>query len=161
MTSENLEKDTISLLIHNINEKVNIMSKSKKEISTEKHLCNAAVKYTTIGSAFKDLQNNIKVYLLKEEKNGNFKTYAYSRCSKTQQDGCDFCHLHFRTKQLNSDGLKIFEKDILPNSDTEKSRWLAKEDDLFFENMGKRGAKKKMEKIIIFFQMKIIRFYLL
>jgi hypothetical protein len=45
-------------------------------------------------------------------------------------------------KSLNGDGLKIFEKDIVPK-ENDKTRWLAKENDDFFENMGKRGAKKK------------------
>jgi hypothetical protein len=45
--------------------------------------------------------------------------------------------------KYNNDGLKIFEKDILPSNSNDKTRWLANINDDFFENMGKRGAKKK------------------
>ena len=134
-------------LLSNINEKkisnISEIKNKKKDISTEKNNCIAAVRYNTIGNAYKDRMNNIDVYLVKEEKNGNIKTHAYSRCSKTTQDGTNFCHLHCRMTKYNNDGLKIFEKDILPSNPNDKMRWLANVNDDFFENMGKRGAKKK------------------
>ena len=147
MSNGILENEAMSLLMSNISEKQNISSNSnivsKKDSTSEKKYCIAAVRYTTIGEAFKDIQNNVKVYLVKEEKNGNTKTYAYCRCSKTLQDGKDICHLHLRMINFNKDGLKIFDRDILPKNQHDKSRYLADINDDFFENMGKRGAKKK------------------
>jgi len=139
------EEEVISQLLHNINDNKDKFSnsKQKKDGFIEKNCCTAAVKYNTIGNAYKDIINNLNVYLIKEEKNGLNKTNAYSRCSKTTQDGNIFCHLHCRMMKYNSEGLKIFEKDIIPKSSTDKTRWLATINDDFFENMGKRGAKKK------------------
>ena len=132
-------------LLSNINDKniENLSENKKKNISNGKNICIAAVKYNTIGNAYKDIMGNSEVYLLKEEKNGNMKTYAYSRCSKTMQDGNDYCHLHCRMMKYNKVGLKIFERDILPKDLNDKTRWLASVSDDYFENMGKRGAKKK------------------
>jgi len=132
--SSNDENDALSVLLNNINDN------EKKSASVEKEFCIAAVKYNTIGSAFKSIKQNLKVYFVKEDKNGTIKTYAYSRCSKTKQDGKDLCHLHCKT---NTNSLKIFEKDVLPKSNNDKNRYLATVDDDYFENMGKRGAKKK------------------
>ena len=147
MSNGILENEAMSLLMSNISEKQNISNNSnivsKKDSNSEKKYCIAAVRYTTIGEAFKDIQNNVKVYLVKEEKNGNTKTYAYCRCSKTLQDGKEICHLHLRMINFNKDGLKIFDRDILPKNQHDKSRYLADVNDDFFENMGKRGAKKK------------------
>ena len=147
MSNGILENEAMSLLMSNISEKQNVSNSanivSKKDSTNEKKYCIAAVKYTTIGEAFKDIQNNVKVYLVKEEKNGNTKTYAYCRCSKTLQDGKEICHLHLRMINFNKDGLKIFDRDILPKNQHDKSRYLADVNDDFFENMGKRGAKKK------------------
>ena len=141
-----LETEVISELINNINEeKKNIKNKidiKKKDTISEKDCCIAAVKYNTIGNAYKDIKNNIPVYLVREEKNGVMKKYAYARCSKTTQDGTNFCHLHCRMTKYNNDGLKIFERDILPTKN-DKLRFLANTNDDFFDNMGKRGAKKK------------------
>ena len=140
-----LENDAMIQLINNINEKksgVNTKQK-KKEIVSEKNCCIAAVKYNTIGNAYKDRVNNVNVYLVKEEKNGSMKTFAYARCSKTTQESNDYCHLHCRMIKHNNAGIKIFEKDVLPKDKSDKSRWLANINDDFFENMGKRGAKKK------------------
>jgi len=134
-------------ILSNINEKkisnLSDNKSKKKDNSNEKNNCVAAVRYNTIGNAYKDRMNNVDVYLIKEEKNGNIKTHAYSRCSKTTQDGINFCHLHCRMTKYNNEGLKIFEKDILPTNINDKTRWLANINDDFFENMGKRGAKKK------------------
>jgi hypothetical protein len=119
------------------------ITKQKKVLTNINNCCTAAVKYNTIGNAYNDIQKNIKVYLNKDEKNGTVKTYAYARCSKTVQENKDYCHLHCRMLVYNTSGLKIFDKDILPTSETVKTRWLANVNDDFFENMGKRGAKKK------------------
>ena len=147
MSNGMLENEAMSLLMSNISEKQNISNNSnivsKKDSNSEKKYCIAAVRYTTIGEAFKDIQNNVKVYLVKDEKNGNTKTHAYCRCSKTLQDGKEICHLHLRMINFNKDGLKIFDRDILPKNQHDKSRYLADVNDDFFENMGKRGAKKK------------------
>jgi hypothetical protein len=142
-----MENEVIIQLLNNINEKNLDISKTdnkqKKKDINEKNCCIAAVKYATIGNAYKDRIQNIDVYLVKDENNGVIKTNAYTRCSKTTQEGNTLCHLHSRMDKLNHNGLKIFEKDILPKENNDKSRWLANINDDFFENMGKRGAKKK------------------
>jgi hypothetical protein len=143
-----LENDAITQLLSSINEKKIDSSfksdlKKKKCVASEKNCCKAAVRYNTIGNAYKDRLKNIPVYLVREEKNGIIKTHAYARCSKTTQESIDFCHLHCRMVKFNNEGLKIFEKDVLPLSKNDKNRWLANINDDFFENMGKRGAKKK------------------
>jgi hypothetical protein len=147
MSTKVLENEAMSLLMSNISEKQKDSSNNSaivsKKDSSEKKYCIAAVRYTTIGEAFKDIQNDVKVYLVKEEKNGVTKTHAYCRCSKTLQDGKDICHLHLRMVNFNKEGLKIFDKDILPKNQHDKTRYLADVNDDFFENMGKRGAKKK------------------
>ena len=139
-----LENEAMSQLLNNINiEKKDNDKSNKNKIKCEKNCCIAAVKYNTIGNAYKDIQNNVLVYLIVEKKNDVSKKYAYSRCAKTTHDGNDYCHLHTRMIKHNIDGLKIFEKDILPKDLNDKTRWLAHINDDFFENMGKRGAKKK------------------
>jgi hypothetical protein len=142
-----MENEVIIQLLNNINEKnlnvPNADNKNKKKDINEKNCCIAAVKYATIGNAYKDRINNVDVYLVKDENNGVIKTYAYTRCSKTTQEGNTLCHLHSRMDKLNHDGLKIFERDIIPREINDKSRCLANINDDFFENMGKRGAKKK------------------
>jgi hypothetical protein len=143
------ENEVINELLQNITEKKGSELKNqnqklkKKDNLSEKNCCIAAVRYNTIGNAYKDVEKQIPVYLVKEDKNGVIKTDAYARCSKTTRDGEDFCHLHCRMTKYNKDGLKIFEKDILPKTENDKNRVLANISDDFFENMGKRGAKKK------------------
>jgi len=129
---------TINIL-SNIKDK---KSSSINNIKNEKNYCIAAVRYNTIGNAYRAIKTD-HVYLVKDDKNGNSKIRAYSRCSKTIQKGEKYCHLHCRMTKYNNDGLKIFDKDILPLDSKDKTRWLASIDDEFFENMGKRGAKKK------------------
>lgn len=143
------ENEVINELLQNITEKKGTELKNlnqklkKKENIGEKNCCIAAVRYNTIGNAYKDIEKNVPVYLVKEDKNGTIKTDAYARCSKTTRDGEDYCHLHCRMTKYNKEGLKIFEKDILPKSSNDKNRILANIGDDYFENMGKRGAKKK------------------
>jgi hypothetical protein len=143
MTS--LEVQAMDQLYSNIKEQ-NIKSKSEltkknKTLISEKNCCTAAVRYTTIGNAFRDIEKHVNVYLVKDEKS---KINAFSRCSKTTQDGKFFCHIHSNTIKNNSaDKVKIFEKDILPIDKNDKNRWLADISDDFFQEMGKRGAKKK------------------
>ena len=154
-----LEDEAMNQLIKNIkNKKIEHTSenKQKKDNNCEKNCCIAAVRYNTIGNAYKDIQNNINVYLIEDEINGTKKVNAYAQCSKTAFSQCSeveyeksinieskLCHLHRRMIKSNSEGLKIFDKDILPTSQSDKKRWLANVNDDFFENMGKRGAKKK------------------
>jgi hypothetical protein len=143
------DHEVMNELLQNItekkgNEEKNLNQKLKKKESVgEKNCCIAAVRYNTIGNAYKDVEKKVPVYLVKEDKNGTIKTDAYARCSKTTRDGEDYCHLHCRMTKYNKDGLKIFEKDILPKSENDKTRILANINDDYFENMGKRGAKKK------------------
>lgn len=118
-------------------------SKTKKII--DKHRCKAAVRYTTIGGAYRaKMINGIDVYLINEEKDGNTKTHAYSPCMKTMQGDHGYCHIHFNTFQKNNSSVKNFETDILPKNQSDKSRRLANIDDKYFSPMGKRGAKKKI-----------------
>jgi hypothetical protein len=136
-----LENDAMTQLLSSISEKKiesSLNPKKKKCISNEKHFCTAAVRYITIGDAYKDKLKKINVCLVEEEKNGIVKQYTYARCSKPTPDSVDFCHLHNRMLKHNSEGLKIFEKDIVPHSTNDKHKW-----EKYFENMGKRGAKKK------------------
>ena len=148
-----------------INKLYTIINNMEKKQKCQKNLCNGA-KHHTIGSAYKALKNNIKVYLVEEEINGQKKINAYSRCSisclnkkvdhhiheitnddnkknddiKNDENEYKLCHLH---REMNKDRLKIFDRDILPRSSNDKTRKLAHEEDDFFENMGKRGTKKK------------------
>ena len=113
--------------------------KIKKITSTDKKLCKAAVPISTRGGAYRKLLKGDKIGLI----NDNGKTIAYCRCSKTTSDENNYCHLHERTIKVNKSELKNFEEDILPKSKTDKSKWIATIDDPYFENMGKRGTKKK------------------
>ena len=136
-----LENDAMTQLLSSISEKKiesSLNPKKKKCISNEKHFCTAAVRYITIGDAYRDKLKNFNVLLVEEEKNGIVKPIAYARCSKPTPDSVEFCHLHNATLKRNSKGLKIFEKDIVPYSKNDKHTW-----EKYFENMGKRGAKKK------------------
>jgi hypothetical protein len=45
--------------------------------------------------------------------------------------------------KVNNVELKKFEEDILPKDKNDKLRWIPTIDDSYFENMGKRGTKKK------------------
>ena len=60
--ASNDENDALSVLLNNINDN------AKKCASVEKEFCIAAVKYNTIGSAFKSIKQNLKVYFVKEDK---------------------------------------------------------------------------------------------
>jgi hypothetical protein len=138
-----IEKEAINQLVSNLKDDSKSSTKIKKKPETLKNCCIAAVKYNTIGEAYKDHMKGLDVYLVKEEKNGSMKTNAFSRCSKTSQEGKQYCHLHTRMITSNPDGLKIYERDILPKNESDKTRYIANVNDDFFENMGKRGAKKK------------------
>ena len=135
------EQQAIEQLFTNINDKKlkDDSIKKKKNTICEKNCCTAAVRYITIGNAYRDILKNIPVYFVKDE---NGKSHAYSRCSKTTHDGKDFCHIHTNTFK-NNGNIKIFEKDILPKDAIDKNRWLADVNDDYFQEMGKRGAKKK------------------
>lgn len=135
-----IEEEVINSLITNI--KNNLINNTENSIPS-KNLCAAAVRYNTIGEAYRDIGKNITVYLVKEDKNNISKINAYTQCSKSIKSGEKLCHLHCRMIKTNEDGLKIFEKDIVPQDDKDKTKWLANINDNFFENMGKRGAKKK------------------
>jgi len=139
--------DIINKLYENILEnsgKSKKEPKLKKMISIDKNCCKAGVRYTTIGNAYRSMINdNVEVWLIDEEKDGNIKTNAYSRCMKTMQGEHGYCHIHFNTFKNNSSAVKDFDKDILPKSTDDKIRRLANISDKYFLPMGKRGAKKK------------------
>jgi hypothetical protein len=124
-----LEEEAITQLLSN-------MSDTKDKSISKKKCCIAGVPYNTMGNAYKGIKDGVDVYCISV----NGKITAYSRCSKSSQEGNDLCHLHLRTEPQK---LKLFERDILPKEENDKTRWLAKDTDDFFENMGKRGAKKK------------------
>ena len=124
--------------------KKEIKSKIKKNFC-DKNRCKAAVRYTTIGGAYRaKMMDGIEVYLIDEEKDGNTKTHAYSPCMKTMQGEHGYCHIHFNTFQKNNSSVKNFETDIIPTSPSDKHRRLASIEDPYFSPMGKRGAKKKI-----------------
>ena len=101
--------------------------------------CIAAVKYSTIGSVYKNISENKKDIYLITTTDG--KTTAYGSCSKTSHE-TEYCHLH--QQMFNRKTLKIFEKDIVSLlSDKSNLKRLANINDPYFENMGKRGAKEK------------------
>jgi hypothetical protein len=124
-----------------------------------KNRCPAAVKINTKGETFKKIQpingsfkkinpnlnSNIeeKVCLLEEEENNINKINAYVQCSKTVKNGDKYCHIHLRMSKLNEKNIKEFIKDIVPQDHNDKRRWLDNVNHSFFDNMGKRGAKKK------------------
>ena len=136
---ENINENSANNLLNETSIKKGIIEKS---VGT---LCVAAVPYATKSSAYNDIQaGNIDVYLIKENIKGTCKVRAYSRCSKRQQDGCDYCHIHKKASENDkSSELKIFEKDILPQDNNDKSKYKAEITDEYFNSMGKRGAKKK------------------
>jgi hypothetical protein len=123
--------------------KVKSDQKIKKLVTVDKNLCKAAVPINTIGNAYKKLLKGDKICLVKEKHNDSFKITAYCGCSKTTIDNNNYCHLHERTMKVNNNELKNFEKDILPKDKNDKLRWIPTIDDSYFENMGKRGTKKK------------------
>ena len=136
---ENINENSANNLLNETSIKKGIIEKCAGT------LCVAAVPYATKSSAYNDIQaGNIEVYLLKENIKGTCKVRAYSRCSKRQQDGCDYCHIHKKASENDkSSELKIFEKDILPQDSNDKSKYKAEITDEYFNSMGKRGAKKK------------------
>ena len=142
-----------------LNIKNSIKTNDKKsDKKTEIQLCNGAVKYNTIGDAYKAIiDNKIKVYIYETIKNGKVNEIAYARCSKKAEDNDCVCHLHRRMRSTNPKGIKYFDKDILPyvnnniNDSGVKIR-LASINDSYFDNMGKRGAKKKNKNTVIDFK---------
>jgi hypothetical protein len=138
-------------IMENENNSIKKDSKSKKlpmidvNSSNGKNCCKAAVRYTTIGNAYRSMMNqNTEVWLIDEDNDGNTKTHAFSRCLKTISDENGYCHIHSNTIKNNGQSkVKDFEKDILPTDSSDKTRRLANEDDKYFLPMGKRGAKKK------------------
>ena len=150
-----METESDSLLL-NIKNSIKTNDK-KNEKKVEIKLCNGAVKYNTIGDAYKAITDSkIKVYIYETIKNGKVNEVAYARCSKKAEDNDCVCHLHRRMRSTNPKGIKYFDKDILPfvnNNDNNgvKIR-LANINDSYFDNMGKRGAKKKNKNTVIDFK---------
>jgi diadenosine tetraphosphate (Ap4A) HIT family hydrolase len=134
-----LEKEVIDQLVDNIkNKKISSKTDKNKINLNEKIYCSAAVKLNTYGEARDNILNNIDVYIVADIMNGKSKKIAYSRCSKTTQNGQNFCHIHITPRK---NPIKIFEKDIIPQSSSDKTRWLANLKDEFFENMRKKKKK--------------------
>ena len=150
-----MESENDSLLLNIKNSIKNNDKKIDKKV--ENKLCNGAVKYNTIGDAYKAITDSkIKVYIYETIKNGKVNEVAYARCSKKAEDNDCVCHLHRRMRSTNPKGIKYFDKDILPfvnNNDGNgiKIR-LANINDSYFDNMGKRGAKKKNKNTVIDFK---------
>jgi len=136
------ENEVINNLINDINNNSNNIKNFINPVFN-KNLCSAAVKYTTIGRAYIDIQNSKIVILITEEENNIKKTNAYTRCCKTTKNGEEFCHIHCNQMKRNERSLKRFDTDVLPVDCNDKSRRIGTLDDNFFENMGKRGANKK------------------
>lgn len=134
------ESQVISELVNNINTQK--ATEVVEKVVHEKNICKAAVRLNTYGSAYQNRLNNKEVYLVKEDVKGVYKTFAYIRCSKSSNEECDFCHIHERMNKLNSSGLKVFEKDVMPQNLSDKTRWLASLKDEFFDNMRKKKKKE-------------------
>lgn len=145
-----IENEALNQLMNNINDK-NLKSnkdekvKKTKNTNSGKKFCKAAVKYNTFGDAYRDIEKGINVYCVAEEINGEISKIAYTQCSKTSQDGECYCHIHNRTIKNKNSPIKNYD-DIIPSSESDKTRWLLNLKDDFFENMGKRGAIKKNDK---------------
>ena len=145
-----LESEALNQLINNLTDKKLKSSKDEKlkkpkNTNTGKKFCKAAVKYNTFGDAYRDIEKGHNVFCVMEELNGEITKIAYTQCSKTSQDGECYCHIHNRTIKNKNSPIKNYE-DIIPSSDSDKTKWLLTLKDEFFENMGKRGANKKNDK---------------
>lgn len=145
-----LESEALNQLINNLTDKKLKSSKDEKlkklkNINNGKKFCKAAVKYNTFGDAYRDIEKGINVFCVMEELSGDITKIAYTQCSKTSQDGECYCHIHNRTIKNKNSPIKNYE-DIIPSSDSDKTKWLLTLKDDFFENMGKRGANKKNDK---------------
>ena len=145
-----LESEALNQLINNLTDKKLKSSKDEKlkkskNINIGKKCCKAAVKYNTFGDAYRDIEKGHNVFCVMEELNGEITKIAYTQCSKTSQDGECYCHIHNRTIKNKNSPIKNYE-DIIPSSDSDKTKWLLTLKDEFFENMGKRGANKKNDK---------------
>ena len=134
-----MEKEVIEQLVNNIKSK-KISSKTDKKITplNEKIYCKAAVKLNTYTEARDNIENNIDVYITVDTNNGKVKKTAYSRCSKSTNNGEDFCHIH---KTVRKNPIKIFDTDIVPQTGNDKTRWLATLKDDFFEKIRKKKNK--------------------
>jgi len=106
------------------------------DLLEHKKKCLAYVKFNTIGKAYEAVNDGLPIYLVKESHNA--KPFAFCRCSKTTDHIDGLCHIHKKSSQI-----KKFENDILPQNENDSLRWKANIKDPYFENMGKRGAKKK------------------
>jgi hypothetical protein len=148
-----LENDeTLNQILTNLKgHKISLSSASNKNKNKSKNKtiqCEAAVKLTTIGTAYDLVSSGAEIYIAKEGNEENPKMNAYSRCSKTvlpleeRITQLHLCHLHCRMNKTNNKGVKVFES-LIPKDSTDKKSWLATIDDEYFSNMGKRGAKKK------------------
>ena len=107
----------------------------------EKVYCCGAVKYPTMQKAYDSLRDGADVYFLEAiMKNGSTKKVPYSACAKTVADGCDYCHIHCKSKECLD-----YVKDVV------KVGKKATKSDPYFENIGKRGIhKKKVENTYVF-----------
>jgi hypothetical protein len=134
-----MEKEVIEQLVDNIKSK-KISSKTDKKITplNEKIYCKAAVKLNTYTEARNNIENNIDVYITVDTNNGKVKKTAYSRCSKSTNNGEDFCHIH---KTVRKNPIKIFDTDIVPQTGNDKTRWLATLKYDFFEKIRKKKNK--------------------
>ncbi len=140
------ESKVVEELVNNIN--THKATDNVVNIVHEKNMCKAAVRLNTYGSAYQYRLNNKEVYLVKEDVKGVYKTFAYIRCSKSSNDGCNFCHIHDRMNKLNSSGVKVFDKDVIPQNLSDKTRWLANLKDEYFDNMRKKKKKEETNSFV-------------
>lgn len=140
------ESKVVQELVNNIN--THKTTENVVNIVHEKNMCKAAVRLNTYGSAYQYRLNNKDVYLVKEDVKGIYKTYAYIRCSKSSNEGCSFCHIHDRMNKLNSSGVKVFDRDVIPQNLSDKTRWLANLKDEFFDNMRKKKKKEETNSFV-------------
>lgn len=96
--SEAGEESTMQIIETNQSEVSTKKTKTKK--SEMKEICCGAKKFGSLRDIHDLFTQNreTKVYLVKERNDkGDLKNIFYTQCSKTAQEGRDFCHIHMKT----------------------------------------------------------------
>ena len=102
--------------------------------------CVAAVPFKTKKDALNHLMKENKLYYIVNENK------AYYQCKKSSEDDSELCHLHKQTFDEDKSKIKLFDKDIVLNDIKDNNRIVLTPKDSnhpYFDNMEKRGAKKK------------------
>ncbi len=108
--------------------------------------CAAGVPFKTKKEALNHLMKEKKLYYIVDENK------AYYQCKKSSEDDCELCHLHKQTFDEDKSKIKLFDKDIVMSDEKNANRLVLLPKDAshqYFDNMEKRGAKKKHKVIEI------------